>query len=76
MRGAAQRELATLALRPVPSKRRAILSVALVQRETRPLAQGASVACVVSATLRTAKDGVIFAILEGHGVSPALYDVV
>ncbi len=68
MRGAAQRELSGLPASSTPTspKRRIILSLALVRVETKEMPAGASVECSVSATLRTARDGALFAILEGR----------
>jgi len=51
-----------------------ILSVSLVRMETESTAQGASTTCVISAALRTKKEGNLFAILEGraHTQAPAV----
>ncbi len=73
MRGAAQRELVGLAGdaamgggASAKTRKGVIVSLALVRIETTPNASGASVEAAVSATLRTARDGALFAILEGR----------
>ena len=64
LRTTAESELGALDLTHV--RRDAVLSVSLVRLDTEQQANGTSVTCVVSATLRTKTGGTIFAILEGR----------
>jgi len=66
LRESAVSELRGLDLSAVSRKERSIVSLALVRMDTRPTSTGLSTTCVVSATLRTARGGAIFAILEGR----------
>ena len=59
-------ELSHLDLRPIPDGRRVIVSVSLVRLDTKAASAGADATCRVSATLRNAKSGAIFATLEGQ----------
>jgi hypothetical protein len=59
-------ELRALDLRGVPPARAAILSASLVRMDVTASGATVSVACVLSATLRDAKRGVLFAVLEGR----------
>jgi hypothetical protein len=71
LRSSLEQELHALDLSQVPKGRPAILSVSLVSMDTLPSAGDAPVTvCVVSATLRDAKRGAIFAILEGRARGP------
>jgi hypothetical protein len=65
LRSTSEQELGALDLSRVSMKKRAILSVALVRMDSTVAAAGKSTTCVVSATLRDARRGAIFAILEG-----------
>lgn len=67
LRTSAQEELRALDLSKVPASRRSILSVSLVRMETLRDATNTNVTtCIVSATLRDARRGAIFAVLEGR----------
>jgi hypothetical protein len=69
LRSTLEEELRALDLSRVPRSRHAILSVSLVRMDTQTSQEAESDAavttCVVSATLRDARRGAIFAILEG-----------
>jgi hypothetical protein len=67
MRNELTREM--LRLRVNAKKMRAVLSVSLVRLDTTSTAEGMIDTCKIIATLRDAKGGAIFAILEGgaHG---------
>jgi hypothetical protein len=74
LRASAEEELRALDLKGVPVARRSILSVSLVRMDTAHATGDTDVTtCIVSATLRDAKRGAIFAVLEGraHGDSGA-----
>jgi hypothetical protein len=64
--------LRTLDLSHVSRKRRAILSVSLLRMDTTSSQDNAQVTtCIVSATLRDARRGAVFAILEGRARGPS-----
>jgi hypothetical protein len=65
MRTASEAEVSALDLSRVPRDRRVIVSVALVRLDTFDEALQTDATCEVSATLRDAKRGTVFAILEG-----------
>ena len=65
LRAAVAEELPALDLSRA-RKRPVILSVSLVRMETEQTAGGALTTCVISAALRTKKEGNLFAILEGR----------
>jgi hypothetical protein len=65
LRAASEDELRTLDLSRVPSGKRVIVSVALVRLDTLAQPSGADTTCVVNATLRDARAGTVFAMLEG-----------
>ena len=65
MRSASEAEVSALDLSRVPRERRVIVSVALVRLDTFDEALQTDATCEVSATLRDAKRGTVFAILEG-----------
>jgi len=74
LRSTFEEELHALDLGRAPLRGRAILSVSLVRMDTlASQGSGPVTTCVVSATLRDAKRGSVFAILEGkaHGASDA-----
>jgi hypothetical protein len=67
LRASTEEELRALDLKSVPLAKRSILSVSLVRMDTAHAAGDTDVTtCIVSATLRNAKGGAIFAILEGR----------
>lgn len=70
LRTSAEEELRALDLRGIPATRRSILSVSLVKMETAPDSTASGnktvTTCIVSATLRDARRGAIFAVLEGR----------
>ena len=70
LRTSAEEELRALDLRGIPATRRSILSVSLVKMETAqeaaPAGNKTVTTCIVSATLRDARRGAIFAVLEGR----------
>jgi hypothetical protein len=65
LRAASEEELRALDLSRVPRAKRVIVSVALVRLDTRAEPRSTDATCEVSATLREAKGGTVFAILEG-----------
>jgi hypothetical protein len=66
LRAASEEELKTLDLSLVPHEKRVIVSVALVKLETLGEPQAIDSSCEISATLRDAKGGTLFAILQGR----------
>src|SRR5438132_13891691 len=67
-----EEELRALDLSHVSRERRAILSVSLVRMDTLPSQDETSITtCIVSATLRDARRGAVFAILEGRARGPS-----
>jgi len=66
LRESAESELRGLDLSAVARKERSIVSLALVRMDTLATGTGLSTTCVVSATLRSARGGTVFAILEGR----------
>jgi hypothetical protein len=65
MQTTAESEVGKLELE-VPKDARLVLSVVLIRIESTKTAEGARVSAVVAATLRDAKRGSIFAVLEGR----------
>ena len=65
IRTASEVELRGLDLSRVPRAKRIIVSVALVRMDTLAEPRATDATCVISATLREAKGGKLFAILEG-----------
>jgi hypothetical protein len=65
LREASEEELQTLDLSRVPLGKRVIVSVALVRLDTLAETLATDATCEVSATLRDAKGGTVFAVLEG-----------
>ena len=65
VRAASEEELRALDLSRVPRGKRVIVSVALVRLDTLAEPPATDTTCEVSATLREAKGGTVFAILEG-----------
>lgn len=66
LRATLEKELGELDFSRVQGRAPAILSVSLVRMDSEATAKGKIATCVVSATLRTARGGAIFAILEGR----------
>ncbi|MEO6418641.1 MAG: hypothetical protein ABIP39_04500 [Polyangiaceae bacterium] len=66
LRATLEKELGELDFSRVRGKAPAILSVSLVRMDSEATSKGKVATCVVSATLRTARGGAIFAILEGR----------
>jgi hypothetical protein len=66
LRSASEDELRALDLSRVPRQKRVIVSVSLVRLDTFEEPKATDTTCVVSATLREAKGGTVFAILEGR----------
>jgi hypothetical protein len=66
LRAASEEELRTLDLSRVPRGKKVIVSVALVRLDTLAEVRATDASCVVSASLRDAKAGTVFAILEGR----------
>jgi hypothetical protein len=72
LRSTLEEELRALDLSRVPHKRRVILSASLVSMDTIPSQDDRSVTmCTVSATLRDARRGGVFAIVEGKARGPS-----
>ena len=65
LRSASEEELSTLDLSLVSRKKRVIVSVALVRLDTLAAPRTTDATCEISATLRDAKGGAVFAILQG-----------
>jgi hypothetical protein len=65
LRAATEEELQALDLSRVPRGKRVVVSVALVRLDTLAETRATDTTCEVSATLRDAKGGTLFAILEG-----------
>ena len=65
LRSASEQEVGALDVSHVPHGKRVIVSVALVRMDTFSEPRSIDATCEVSATLRDAKRGSIFAILEG-----------
>jgi hypothetical protein len=65
LRAASEEELRSVDLSHVPRGKRVIVSVALVRLDTLGEPPAFDTTCEVSATLRDAKGGAVFAILEG-----------
>ncbi len=65
LRQASEEELRALDLSRVPRGKSVIVSVALVRLDTLAETRATDATCEVSATLRDAKRGTVFAILEG-----------
>jgi hypothetical protein len=65
LRSASEEELRALDLSRVPRGKRVIVSVALVRLDTLAEPRATDASCEISATLRDAKGGAVFAILEG-----------
>jgi hypothetical protein len=65
LRAASEAELSSLDLSRVPRTRQVIVSVALVRLDTLAEPALTDATCEVSATLRDARGGTMFAILEG-----------
>jgi hypothetical protein len=66
LRSASEEELRAVDWTQVHTSRRAILSMSLVRMDSIASRDSKATTCVVSATLRDAKRGAIFAILEGR----------
>jgi hypothetical protein len=66
LRTATLEALAKLDSSRVPASKEALLSVALVKLESEAKGESRAMTCVVSASLRTKKSGVLVAILEGR----------
>jgi hypothetical protein len=66
LRAASEEELEALDLSHVPRERRVIVSVALVKLDTLADPRTVDASCEVSATVRDAKGGTLFAILQGR----------
>lgn len=67
VRASFEEELRALDLGHAPHRRRAILSASLVRMDTLPSTDDIPVTtCVISATLRDARRGAVFAVLEGR----------
>jgi hypothetical protein len=66
LRSASEQEILSLDLSKVPHGRQVIVSVALVRLETLAERRTTDTTCKISATVRDAKRGSIFAILEGE----------
>lgn len=66
LRATLVKELGELDFSRVPGAAPAILSVSLVRMDSETTSKGKVATCIVSATLRTARGGAIFAILEGR----------
>jgi len=66
LRSASEEEVLSLDLRRVPRERRVIVSVALVRLDVDADPRAAGASCKVSATVRDARKGAVFAILEGE----------
>jgi hypothetical protein len=66
LRAVAEAEVSHLDLSAVPKDAKLVLSVALVRIDTTRSSSGATVSCLVSATLSDAQKGSIFAVLEGR----------
>ena len=65
LRAASEEELTALDLSKVPRGKRVIVSVSLVRLDTLAEPSTTDATCEVSATLREARGGTVFAILEG-----------
>ena len=65
LRAASEQELSSLDLSKVPRGKHVIVSIALVRLDTLAEPRTTDATCEVSATLRDAKGGTVFAILEG-----------
>ena len=65
LRAASEEELQTLDFSRVPRGKRVIVSVALVRLDTLAEPRAVDATCEVSATLRDARGGTVFAILQG-----------
>ena len=65
LRAASEEELQALDLSLVPRGKRVIVSVSLVRLDTLAETRGVDATCEISAALRDAKGGTVFAILEG-----------
>jgi hypothetical protein len=65
LRSASEEELSALDLSLIPLKRRVIVSVALVRLDTLAAPRTTDATCEISATLRDARGGSVFAILQG-----------
>jgi hypothetical protein len=65
LRSASEAELSALDFSRVPRQRNVIVSVSLVRLDTLSEPAQTDATCEVSATLRDAKAGTVFAILEG-----------
>ena len=65
LRAASEEELQALDLSLVPRGKRVIVSVALVRLDTLAQTSAVDATCEVSAALRDAKGGTVFAILSG-----------
>jgi hypothetical protein len=66
LRSASEEELRALDWSQIRTTKRAIVSMSLVRMDTVASRDSKATTCVVSATLRDAKRGAIFAILEGR----------
>src|SRR5271154_869429 len=65
LRTASEEELTALDLSRVPRGKRVVVSVALVRLDTLAEARATDATCEISATLRDARGGTLFAILQG-----------
>jgi hypothetical protein len=65
LRAASEEELQSLDLSRVPRGKRVIVSVALVRLDTLAEPRATDATCEVSATLRDARGGTVFAVLQG-----------
>jgi hypothetical protein len=65
LRAASEEELQALDLSLVPRGKRVIVSVSLVRLDTLAQSSAVDATCEVSAALRDAKGGTVFAILQG-----------
>ncbi len=66
VRSASEDEVRALDMSHVPRGKRVIVSVALVRMDTFAETRTTDATCEISATLRDAKRGAVFAILEGR----------
>ena len=66
LRAASEDELRLLNLKQVPASKRVVVSVALVRLDTLAQQHSVDATCKVTATLRDARAGTLFAVLEGQ----------